>query len=590
MKRAGATGPLWVRARALSAPSRASRPRGGLPGQGRLRFVAVADNVSWHLAAPLLTTIAAAMHTTVDTVTYAVSAYTMGYGLALPFWARVVERRGLRVVSIGLLLATASGVAAATTTGPASWVASRAVSGIGFAVVNPVIAAYYEAVDDAWLRQRGFAALMAVTSVSAMLTPLWVGALAAAGYWRSALLVGLALTVGAACVGLGLPVLSRGSPPSGASRWFVRWRLRRHAARARRSTGRHARWPVATEPVRRARHAGGPRPGLRTAGTRRGRGAHTGRRPPGAAGAPGNRRPFSHAGSPTRWTALLRPAGRRSAHSRPASAERCAGRLSLQRVVRLPGFWGVFCLGWAEGAVMLGLPSLFAPALSARGLDRAVSPVTASYGLSVLLGAVLVQHQARLRSARFLLLTGGHLGIAAALVASLRLHAPTFLVAAVLLGFAWSMLHTTLQTWAPQLVPENARATTVSFFATSALVSSATVVFVAAPIIQVGRQSVVFWGVAAMCLLLTLGAVALCGRPVPYPTSTASAGEAEAVQEAASTEPTVPAAPGGHPLGADGETSAERAPARVVTPRSPTAAPHQEHRSGTDATTVRGRP
>ncbi|MFD7919044.1 MFS transporter [Streptomyces sp. NPDC059740] len=517
---------------------------------GRLRWVAAVENVDYHVAAPILPAIAYSLHTDLATVTYSVSIYTLGYGLALPVWGRLVDRHGpRRVLAGGLLLAAAAGAGSAVAPGTTPWLLSRAFAGAGFAAVTPSISAYLQAATSSATRQRGFAILLAATSVSAVLTPLLAGAAAAWDKWRAAFAMVAVLTVLAARHARGLPDLHspvRRRPGAG----------RAHAAgRRRRLLGRvRVRIPARLRPARPASRAPAharPRPAhpaesaavrgaappprvttvrsgpahartaartpthARTGAPSRAAAAHPGtstgpqartantRQGPGA----------THHGPPARG---LRPTRRRGRQAGPSHARRRGDRprpgLGETPLVRAPGFWAVLALGCAEGAVMIGLPSLLAPALSARGLDRAVAPVMAAYGLSILVGAVLVRRQARSTSARGLLLVGGHLGIAAALVGAVRLHLPTFLVSSVLLGAAWSYLHTTLQTWVPQLLPAEIRATTASLFATSGILSSAAAVGVAAPLIQLGWQEQVFCVAAVVCAGLTVMAAVIGSR------------------------------------------------------------------------------
>ncbi|OSZ56850.1 hypothetical protein OQI_30595, partial [Streptomyces pharetrae CZA14] len=55
---------------------------------GSLGWAAAVANADWHVTAPLLVSLAAALGTGVHTVTAALGAYALGHGLALPLWGR----------------------------------------------------------------------------------------------------------------------------------------------------------------------------------------------------------------------------------------------------------------------------------------------------------------------------------------------------------------------------------------------------------------------------------------------------------------------------------------------------------------------
>ncbi len=82
-------------------------------------------------------------------------------------------------------------------------------------------------------------------------------------------------------------------------------------------------------------------------------------------------------------------------------------------------------------------------------------------------------------------------------------------VVAVLLGLAWCAMHSTLQTWATEVLPA-ARATVVSLFAGALFAGSAVASVAAADLADAGRYGVVF-GVAAV-LAVPLGVAGVVGR------------------------------------------------------------------------------
>ncbi|WP_263977381.1 MFS transporter [Streptomyces albus] len=163
----------------------------------------------------------------------------------------------------------------------------------------------------------------------------------------------------------------------------------------------------------------------------------------------------------------------------------------------------VLGLGAAEGTVMLGLPSLLAPALATTGAATATSAVLVSYALGVLGSTLVLRRHARLWRPARLLATGGTLGAGGAVLAALVPGAAVLMVCAALLGTAWGYLHTTLQTWLPRLFPPSARARAASLFSAAAILASSATVAVTTSLLQEGRHTVVFATGAALCAALT---------------------------------------------------------------------------------------
>jgi MFS family permease len=64
-------------------------------------------------------------------------------------------------------------------------------------------------------------------------------------------------------------------------------------------------------------------------------------------------------------------------------------------------------------------------------------------------------------------------------------------VAAVLVGGGFAFMHSTLQTWATEVIPE-ARATVISLFAAALFAGSAVATMAAAPLAEAGSFNVLF--------------------------------------------------------------------------------------------------
>jgi predicted MFS family arabinose efflux permease len=146
--------------------------------------------------------------------------------------------------------------------------------------------------------------------------------------------------------------------------------------------------------------------------------------------------------------------------------------------------WGPRVLGLAlvEGAALLGLLTYFAPALESRGTSAgAAGAVVALYGIGLLLASRVVKRRAGRTSAPvFLALGAVGLVVAYALVSASQTVVVVG-IAALVLGAAWASMHSTMQAWATQAVPE-ARAATVSLFAAALFVGSGVATAVLAPL------------------------------------------------------------------------------------------------------------
>jgi predicted MFS family arabinose efflux permease len=83
------------------------------------------------------------------------------------------------------------------------------------------------------------------------------------------------------------------------------------------------------------------------------------------------------------------------------------------------------------------------------------------------------------------------------------------LLVVVLLGLAWAAMHSSLQTWATEVLP-SARATIVSLFAGSSFIGSAVAALIVAGPAKDGRYGEIF--AAAAVLSIPLGLLASWGR------------------------------------------------------------------------------
>lgn len=174
--------------------------------------------------------------------------------------------------------------------------------------------------------------------------------------------------------------------------------------------------------------------------------------------------------------------------------------------------WGrrVLALALVEGAALLGLLTYFAPALQSTGWSATTAgAVVALYGVGLLLASRVVKRLAgSTRPEVFLGVGAAGLAMAYGAVATSR---AGWVVggAALLVGAAWAAMHSTMQTWATQVVPQ-ARASMVSLFAGVLFVGSGTATAVLAPLGDARRWAPLFG--AGMLLVAVFGVAAVVGR------------------------------------------------------------------------------
>src|SRR5215204_1840744 len=166
--------------------------------------------------------------------------------------------------------------------------------------------------------------------------------------------------------------------------------------------------------------------------------------------------------------------------------------LQTGRVLVQP--WALVVVGIAlvEGAVILGFLTFFAPSLESVGFSPAVAGMAVGlYGLGVLGWTRAVKLVAnRLGSSALILIGAGMLmlGYASGAVGQSLANVS---LAAVLVGGGFAFMHSTLQTWATEVVPE-ARATVISLFAAALFAGSGIAAMAAAPLAEAGSFDLLF--------------------------------------------------------------------------------------------------
>jgi predicted MFS family arabinose efflux permease len=166
--------------------------------------------------------------------------------------------------------------------------------------------------------------------------------------------------------------------------------------------------------------------------------------------------------------------------------------VQLGRVIGRP--WAVAVIGIAmvEGAVILGFLTFLAPSLEHDGFSPALAGLAVGlYGLAVLGWTRAVKLVANHLGASALILIGAGMLALGYASGALGQSLASVSAAAILVGGGFAFMHSTLQTWATEVVPE-ARATVISLFAAALFVGSGVATMAAAPLAEAGSFDVLF--------------------------------------------------------------------------------------------------
>ena len=181
-------------------------------------------------------------------------------------------------------------------------------------------------------------------------------------------------------------------------------------------------------------------------------------------------------------------------------------------VGRSPVTLFVLLCAMAEGAVLLGTITLLPPAMEHAGASTTVAGIaTGVYGVSVFAFAALVGRISETRHPSGLIVLGALAAALACAVLAVSQEVVAGVVAAILLGLAWTAMHSSLQTWATEVLPA-ARATVVSFFAGSLFVGSSLAALVASGLADEGRYGVLFAACAVLAVPLGASAAGVRSR------------------------------------------------------------------------------
>jgi predicted MFS family arabinose efflux permease len=187
---------------------------------------------------------------------------------------------------------------------------------------------------------------------------------------------------------------------------------------------------------------------------------------------------------------------------------------SVGRVLRHGWALTVFALVFVEGIAVLGVLTYLAPAVQALGSPAAVAGLVASsFGVGALTISRIVRLLVGRLSSAGITAIGGTLLVAGWTVPSIAVTLPTVAVAGLLLGGSWAFLHTTLQSWATEVVPAE-RATTVALFAALLFLGSSAGTALAGPLAESGAFETVFRVALVIAVPLALAAAAARARYV----------------------------------------------------------------------------
>jgi predicted MFS family arabinose efflux permease len=166
--------------------------------------------------------------------------------------------------------------------------------------------------------------------------------------------------------------------------------------------------------------------------------------------------------------------------------------VQARRVLVHPWALAVVGIALVEGAVILGFLTFLAPSLESVGFSPAVAGLAVGlYGLAVLGWTRAVKLVANRLGASALILIGASMLMVGYASGAVGPSLASVSAAAVLVGGGFAFMHSTLQTWATEVVPE-ARATVISLFAAALFSGSAVATMAAAPLAERGSFDVLF--------------------------------------------------------------------------------------------------
>ena len=183
---------------------------------------------------------------------------------------------------------------------------------------------------------------------------------------------------------------------------------------------------------------------------------------------------------------------------------------SIATVLRHRWALGIFALVLVEGVAVLGVLTYLAPAAQSLGSSAALAGlVAAAFGVGALAWSRVVRMLVGRLSPGALAAVGGALLVAGWAVPAAVVTLPTLAIGGLLLGGSWAFLHTTLQSWATEVVPAE-RATAVALFAALLFLGSSAGTALAGPLADAGEFGTLFR--VALVVSVPLGLAAALAR------------------------------------------------------------------------------
>lgn len=182
----------------------------------------------------------------------------------------------------------------------------------------------------------------------------------------------------------------------------------------------------------------------------------------------------------------------------------------LRRVLTRPAVLVLLVLAALDGAAILGALTFLPTAVESTGRNTATAAgITALYGVSVWMAAVLVGRLSNRISGSQFILAGAAAGAAGCGLLAISVDLAVAGAGCLLLGIAWASMHSSLQTWATEVMPPD-RGLTVSFFAGSLFAGSALAAAIGGPFAEAQNFVAVF--AAAAVVLVLVGASGYIAR------------------------------------------------------------------------------
>ena len=184
------------------------------------------------------------------------------------------------------------------------------------------------------------------------------------------------------------------------------------------------------------------------------------------------------------------------------------GALStIRNAVRNRWVLVVIGLAFVEGAVVLGVLTLLAPALQSQGVGAGGAGLAiAAYGVAVVVASRMVRVVSRRLPMPGLMAIGGLAAAGGYALLAVHVSIATVIVTALLLGVTWSFLHSSLQTWVTGVLP-SARGPVVALFAGCLFAGSAVGASAGGAAANGQQWGLLFGATAVGALLVTAAAV-----------------------------------------------------------------------------------